>query len=119
MQNGFVTLFTTAAELIEDLSNASRRGHLQESLTNYTHPHVLVIVEVGYLTYGPDAANVLFQVMNDRHLKKLPMIFITNKPLNECFVQFRAHRDFRVSHIEGHIVYFRHVAARRRTLVCQ
>jgi DNA replication protein DnaC len=61
IQNGFVTLFTTAAELIEDLPNASRRGHLQESLTNYTHPHVLVIVEVGYLTYGPDAANVLFQ----------------------------------------------------------
>jgi len=34
---------------------------------NYTHPHVLVIDEVGYLTYEPDAANVLFHVMNDRH----------------------------------------------------
>ena len=83
IQNGFVTLFTTAAELIEDLSNASKRGHLQESLTNYTHPHVLVIDEVGYLTYGPDAANVLFHVVNDRHLKKRPMIFTPNKPLNE------------------------------------
>jgi DNA replication protein DnaC len=67
IQNGFETLFTTAAELIEDLSNASKRGHLQESLTTYTHPHVLVIDEVGYLTYGPDAANVLFHVVNDRH----------------------------------------------------
>jgi DNA replication protein DnaC len=28
IQNGFETLFTTAAELIEDLSNASKRGHL-------------------------------------------------------------------------------------------
>ena len=46
--DGFETLFTTAAELIEDLSNASKRGHLQESLTTYTHPHVLVIDEVGY-----------------------------------------------------------------------
>jgi len=54
IQNGFETLFTTAAELIEDLSNASKRGNLQESLTTYTHPHVLVIDEVGYLTYGPD-----------------------------------------------------------------
>jgi DNA replication protein DnaC len=27
---------------------------------------VLVIDEVGYLTYGPDAANVLFHVVNDR-----------------------------------------------------
>ena len=47
----------------------------------YTHPHVLVIDEVGYLTYGPDAANVLFHVVNDRHLRKRPMIFTTNKPL--------------------------------------
>ena len=83
IQNGFETLFATAAELIEDLSNASKRGHLQESLTTYTHPHVLVIDEVGYLTYGSDAANVLFHVVNDRHLRKRPMVFTTNKPLNE------------------------------------
>ncbi len=49
----------------------------------YTHPHALSIDEVGYLTYGPDAANVLFHVVNDRHLRKRPMIFTTNKPLNE------------------------------------
>src|SRR5438874_1276074 len=83
IQNGFETLFATAAELIEDLSNASKRGNLQESLTTYTHPHVLVIDEVGYLTYGPDAANVLFHVVNDRHLRKRPMIFTTNKQLND------------------------------------
>jgi len=28
--------------------------------------------------YGPDAANVLFHVVNYRHLKKRPMIFTTN-----------------------------------------
>jgi DNA replication protein DnaC len=83
IQNGFETLFTTAAELIEDLSNASKKGCLQESLVTYTHPHVLVIDELGYLTYGPDAANVLFHVVNDRHLRKRPMIFTTNKPLRE------------------------------------
>lgn len=47
IQNGFETLFTTAAELIEDLSNTSTRGKLQESLATYTHPHVLIIDEVG------------------------------------------------------------------------
>ena len=83
IQNGFETLFTTAAELIEDLSNASKKGRLQESLATYTHPHVLVIDEVGYLTYAQDAANVLFHVVNNRHLRKRPMIFTTNKPLNE------------------------------------
>jgi hypothetical protein len=61
IQNDFETYFTTAAQLIEDLSNAGRKGQLQESLMTYTHPHVLVVDEVGYLTYGQDAANVLFQ----------------------------------------------------------
>jgi DNA replication protein DnaC len=42
---------------------------------------VLVIDEVGYLSYGPDAANVLFQVVNDRYLHQRPMVFTTNKPL--------------------------------------
>src|SRR6202162_4972290 len=83
IQNGFETFCTTAAELVEDLSNASNKGHLQESLLTYTRPHVLLVDEVGYLTYGPDAANVLFHVVNDRHLRKRPMIFTTNKPLSE------------------------------------
>jgi DNA replication protein DnaC len=83
IQNGFETYFTTAAKLIEDLSNAGRKGQLQDSLLTYTHPHVLIVDEVGYLTYGQDAANVLFHVVNDRHLRKRPMIFTTNKPLSE------------------------------------
>ena len=83
IQNGFDTLCTTAAELIEDLSNASAKGLLHQSLSAYTRPHVLVIDEIGYLSYGPDAANVLFHVVNDRHLRKRPMIFTTNKALTE------------------------------------
>jgi DNA replication protein DnaC len=83
IQNGFETFCTTAAELIENLSNASQRGQLQPALLTYTHPHVLVVDELGYLTYGSDAANVLFHVVNHRHLRKRPMIFTTNKPLNE------------------------------------
>jgi DNA replication protein DnaC len=45
------------------------------------HSGVLVIDDVGYLSYGTDAANVLFQVVNDRHLHRRPMIFATNEPL--------------------------------------
>src|SRR2546427_517801 len=81
IQNGFDALFTTATALIEDLSAATREGTLRPVLPTYTHPAVLVIDEVGYLGYGPDAANVLFQVVNDRYLHHRPMIFTTNKPL--------------------------------------
>jgi IstB-like ATP binding protein len=60
IQNGFDALFVTAAELIDDLSAAFREGRLAVALTNYTHPALLVVDEVGYLTYGTDAANMLF-----------------------------------------------------------
>jgi DNA replication protein DnaC len=83
IQNGFETLCTTAAKLIEDLSNASAKGQLRASLLTYTRPHVLLCDEIGYLSYGPDAANVLFHVVNERHLRKRPMIFTTNKPLTQ------------------------------------
>ena len=79
IQNGFTALFTTAAALIDDLSAASCSGRLRDALLHYLQPHVLVIDEVGYLTYGLDATNVLFHVVNDRHLKKRPIIFTTNK----------------------------------------
>jgi DNA replication protein DnaC len=81
IQNGFDALFVTAAELIDELSAAFRQGRFGEVLTRYTHPHVLVVDEVGYLTYGTDAANMLFHVVNDRHKRRRPMIFTTNKQL--------------------------------------
>jgi DNA replication protein DnaC len=81
IQNGFEVLFTTAAELIDELQIATREGRLRDALTKFTHPHVLVVDEVGYLVHPVDAANVLFQVVNDRYLKRRPMIFTTNKPI--------------------------------------
>lgn len=81
IQNGFESLFVTAAELIDHLSGAFRRGQLAAALERYTHPHMVVIDEVGYLTYGTDAANMLFHVVDDRHKRKRSMIFTTNKPL--------------------------------------
>ena len=81
IQNGFDARFVTAAELIDDLSASARAGRLAETLTAYTHPGVLVVDEVGYLTYGTDAANMLFHVVNERHRRRRAMLFTTNKPV--------------------------------------
>jgi DNA replication protein DnaC len=81
IQNGFDALFVTAAELIDDLSAAFRQGQLAAALTRYTHPTLIIIDEVGYLTYGTDAANMLFHVVNERHKRKRSMIFTTNKSI--------------------------------------
>ena len=79
LQNGFDVFFTTAADLIDDLSAASRDGRLRDALMRYLKPHLLVVDEVGYLAYGDDAANVLFHVVNERHIKRRAMLFTTNK----------------------------------------
>ena len=71
----------TAVHLIDKLSAASRDGKLREALVPYTHAGVLVVDEVEFLSYGPDAANVLFQVVNDRSLRGKPMVVTTNKPI--------------------------------------
>lgn len=81
IQNGFDAVFTTAAAMIDELSGAFRAGRLTEALQTYTHPAVLVVDEVGYLTYGTDAANMLFHVVNDRHRRRRAMVFTTNKPV--------------------------------------
>lgn len=81
IQNGFEARFTTADELIGDLSKAAAQGRIEEAIEPYVHPHVLVIDELGYQSYAPDAANVLYRVVNDRYLRRRPMLFTTNKPL--------------------------------------
>jgi DNA replication protein DnaC len=83
IQNGYDARFATAAGLIDELSAASREGRLADAMVPYCQPHVLVIDEVGYLAYSSDAANVLFQVVDRRYLARKPMVFTTNKPLED------------------------------------
>jgi DNA replication protein DnaC len=81
IQNGFEARFTTADELIGELSGAAADARLEEALEPYVHPHVLVIDELGYQSYAADAANVLYRVVNDRYLRRRSMVVTTNKPL--------------------------------------
>jgi len=81
IQNGFEARFVTADDLIGDLSMAAAQARLDQALDPYLHPHVLVIDELGYQSYAPDAANVLYRVVNDRYLRGRPLIVTTNKPL--------------------------------------
>lgn len=81
IQNGSTALFVEANELIGELSDASRRGRIEEAMEPFVHEGVLVVDELGYLTYPADAASVLFQVVNQRYLRKKPIVFTTNKLL--------------------------------------
>jgi len=83
IHNGFDARFTTAAALIDDLVGAARHGRLAEATASYRHPDVLIIDEVGYLPYVDDAANVLYGVVDGRHLDRRPIVFTTNKSLDQ------------------------------------
>ncbi|MXY69901.1 MAG: ATP-binding protein [Acidobacteriia bacterium] len=79
--HGHDALFAIANDLVETLSLAARNGRLRDALAAYVRPQLLVVDEVGYLTHGPDAANVLFHVVDERHRRRRSMVFTTNKPL--------------------------------------
>ena len=83
IQNGYDALFTTAARLLNRHHRAADAGDLEEELSSYVEPHVMVVDELGYLSYGRDAANLLFQVVDQRYLKRRPMLFTSNKEPGE------------------------------------
>jgi len=64
--NGFSVLFTTAAELIEDLRACSPET-LRRRLVRYTRPQLLCVDEVGYLSYDSYAADLVYKVVDRRY----------------------------------------------------
>jgi DNA replication protein DnaC len=83
IQNGFEARFVGATALIDELCVAARNGTLRAVTAAYVQPHVLVIDEVGYLQHADAAANVLYGVIDQRCLRRRPIVFTTNKKLRE------------------------------------
>jgi DNA replication protein DnaC len=84
IQYGASARFVTCTELIGELVQARAKGEWEAALSRFLEPSVLVIDEVGYLSYGPYAANVLFPVVDKRYLKgDRPMLLTTNKDPRE------------------------------------
>lgn len=81
IQHGYEARFAGADVMIGELSRAATKGRLDTALEAYTQPHVLIIDELGYLSHGADAANVLYRVINERYLQHRPVMLTTNKPL--------------------------------------
>jgi DNA replication protein DnaC len=84
IQHGARALFVTCTELIGYLVQERAKGQWEAALRRFLEPEVLVIDEVGYLGYGPYAANMLFPVVDKRYLAgDRPMLLTTNKDPQE------------------------------------
>ena len=79
IQNGYRALFVTVDSLLEELIASVRSGLLNETVSRFLQPDVLVLDELGYRSYGPEAANHLFGIVKKRQARLLPVIATTVK----------------------------------------
>jgi DNA replication protein DnaC len=78
-QAGHRVLFATAAEWVARLADAHAAGRLQAELVRLGRYPLLVVDEVGYIPFEPEAANLFFQLVSARY-ERASLIVTSNKP---------------------------------------
>ncbi len=76
--NGITVLFTTAIDVINNLSAAREAGRFQQELKKYLKPSILALDELGYLPIDKHGADLLFQVISHRY-EQGSIIISTNR----------------------------------------
>ena len=77
IQKGASVIFTTASELLLDLTGTESARGLDRRLKHYASVGLLCIDEIGYLAYDNRNADLLFQLVNRRYEKK-SLVLTTN-----------------------------------------
>jgi DNA replication protein DnaC len=80
--HGQTALFTTAGHMLGDLTAQDGDLALKRKLKFYTTPKLLIVDEVGYLSYSNRYADLLFEIISRRYHQKSTII-TTNKPFAE------------------------------------
>ncbi len=78
-QAGHRVAFATAAEWVTRLADAHHAGRLHDELRRLGRYPLLVIDEVGYIPFEPEAANLFFQLVSARY-ERASLIVTSNKP---------------------------------------
>ncbi len=76
--NGIRTKFVTGCGLINELIEARTEKILGRVLKKYSNYGLLIIDELGYVPFSKEGAELLFQVLAERHERK-SVIITTNK----------------------------------------
>ena len=79
---GRTALFITAAQLLGELAALDSDSALRRRLRHYAAPDLLMIDEVGYLSYSNRHADLLFELISRRYQHKSTVV-TTNKPFAE------------------------------------
>ena len=68
---GHRVVFATAAEWVDRLALAHSNGRLHDELRRLGRYPLIVIDEVGYIPFEPEAANLFFQLISARYETRL------------------------------------------------
>lgn len=79
---GHTVLFTTAGQLLGDLAALDSDSALRRRLRQYAAPDLLLIDEVGYLSYSNRHADLLFELVNRRYQRNSTVV-TTNRAFAE------------------------------------
>jgi DNA replication protein DnaC len=79
LMRGHTALFTTAGQMLGELAALDSDSALRRRLQRYAAPEVLVIDEVGYLSYSNRHADLLFELVSRRY-GTASTVVTTNKP---------------------------------------
>ncbi|HEY8771441.1 MAG TPA: IS21-like element helper ATPase IstB [Thermoleophilaceae bacterium] len=73
--------FATATEWVAKLGEAKRAGNLEAELRRLGRMPLIVVDEVGYIPFDPEAANLMFSLVSARY-ERASMIVTSNKPFS-------------------------------------
>lgn len=79
---GHSVLVVTASQMLLDLAGQDSARALDRRLRHYTRPALLVVDEIGYLSYDNRNADLLFQIVSRRYEHK-SLVLTTNLPFAE------------------------------------
>lgn len=82
LTHGHTVLFTSAGNLLGELAALDSDSALRRRFRHYAAPALLVIDEVGYLSYSNRHADLLFELISRRYQQKSTVI-TTNRPFAE------------------------------------
>ena len=78
---GSASLFHTATEWVALLADAERQGRLDTELDKLQRVPLLIVDEVGYIPFDPQAANLMFMLVSRRY-ERASLIVTSNKPFS-------------------------------------
>jgi DNA replication protein DnaC len=73
--------FRTATEWVALLADTQRQGRLDDELARLQRIALLIVDEVGYIPFDPQAANLMFMLVSRRY-ERASMIVTSNKPFS-------------------------------------